>query len=148
MSDALAARLIRRCEGCRLEAYQDSKGLWTIGVGSILVDGLPVRPGMTITQERADALLESELASKSRAVDAAITQPMTDGQRAAMISLAYNIGVSAFRASTLVRKFNASDAAGAAAEFPKWVYAGGHIIQGLVNRRKLERAVFEGSATV
>jgi lysozyme len=61
-----------------------------------------------------------------------------------MTSLAYNIGLDAFRASTLLRLYNAGNTAGAAAQFDRWSRANGRVLRGLVARREAERAVFEG----
>ena len=66
----------------------------------------------------------------------------------AFVSLAYNIGSGAFCGSTLVRKLNAGDYAGACAEIDRWVYAGGKRLPGLVKRRAEERARCEGKAPV
>lgn len=143
---AMGERLVRQCEGCRLHPYQDSAGVWTIGIGSIrLADGSPVTATtLPITSDEADALLMGELSDKIAKVDALIPPNATDGQRAALYSFTYEEGVGAFALSTLLRKFHAGDIAGAEAEFPKWVYAGGHVVQGIVNRRSLELAVFQG----
>ena len=73
-----------------------------------------------------------------------VTREMTPGQEAALLSFAYNVGTRALRDSTLLRLLNGGDAKGAAEEFGKWVYASGHVLNGLVTRRKLERAVFLG----
>ena len=143
---AMGERLVRQFEGLRLYPYQDSAGVWTIGYGSIrLADGSPVTATTPpITADAADALLMAELTDKIAKVDALIPADATDGQRAALYSFTYEEGIGAFSSSTLLRKFQAGDIAGVEAEFPKWVYAGGRVVQGIVNRRKLELAVFQG----
>ena len=73
-----------------------------------------------------------------------IKRPMTDGQKAAFLSFAFNVGNRAFCDSTLARKANAGDMAGACAELSRWTYAGGKQLPGLVRRRATERAVCEG----
>lgn len=70
--------------------------------------------------------------------------PLYQHEYDAYASLAYNVGVTAFCNSTLVKKANAEDYAGACAEFDRWIYAGGRVVPGLVNRRKKERAMCEG----
>lgn len=140
-----AHALIKRWEGLRLDAYQDVAGLWTIGYGHLIKPGEryhPYGPVTRITEAEADALLDTDMFSARAAVDRAITRPMTEGERAAMVSLAFNIGGTAFQNSTLARKFNAGDTAGAAAEFARWNRAGGSVVQGLINRRAAEQEVF------
>ena len=72
----------------------------------------------------------------------AVLVPLNDNQLAACTSLAYNIGLAAFRGSTLLRKLNDGDYQGAADQFPVWNKAGGRVVQGLVNRRAAERDLF------
>ncbi|MDU2883127.1 MAG: lysozyme, partial [Enterobacter sp.] len=60
----------------------------------------------------------------------------------ALVDFAYNLGVKALEGSTLLKKLNAGDYAGAAAEFPKWNKAGGKVLPGLVKRREAERTLF------
>jgi len=140
----IALPLIKRWEGCKLTAYPDpgtGGAPWTIGWGST---GPGIRRGVTWTQAQADARLADDVRKFMDGVSAALTVAPLPRELAAMTSLAYNVGLSAFRGSTLLRKFNAGDKAGAAAEFPRWNKAGGRVMQGLVNRRADERTVFEG----
>lgn len=140
-----ALSLIKRWEGLSLKAYQDVAGLWTIGYGHLIRPGErfhPYGPVMHITQAEADALLVSDSAAARKAVADAVKVPLSAGERAALESLAFNIGGTSFAGSTLVRKLNAGDRAGAAAEFLRWVHAGGKVVQGLVNRREDERREF------
>jgi GH24 family phage-related lysozyme (muramidase) len=135
--------LIKRWEGCRLKAYQDSVGVWTIGYGLTSAAGIvPVTAGMTITQRQADAYLVEALAKYEAAVLKALTRTPGQPQFDAMVSLCYNIGPGAFAGSTLVRRFNAGDIAGAADAFLMWNKAGGRVLKGLENRRKDERTMF------
>lgn len=134
--------LIRRSEGCRLTAYRCPAGVWTVGYGHT---GPDVTEGMTITQERAEELLAADVAEFEKRVQQLVTAPMTQGQFDAMVSFAYNVGLNAFAASTLLRKFNAEDYDGAAAEFARWNRGGGKVLPGLVARRNEERAMFEES---
>lgn len=140
----VALALIKRWEGCKLTAYPDpgtGGAPWTIGWGST---GPGIHKGVTWTQAQADARLADDVRKFMAGVMAAVTVPALPREIGAMTSLAYNIGLTAFRGSTLLRKFNADDKAGAAAEFPRWNRADGRVLQGLVNRRADERAVFEG----
>jgi len=76
------------------------------------------------------------------AVNNAVTVPLSQNQFDALVSLAYNIGTNAFSKSTLVKKLNANDNRAAADQFDVWVNAGGKRMQGLVNRRAKEKALF------
>jgi GH24 family phage-related lysozyme (muramidase) len=140
--------LIKKWEGCRLKAYQDSVGVWTIGYGLTSAAGIvPVTKGMVITQQQADDYLVRSLVKYEAAVTRALTRAPSQPQFDAMVSLCYNIGPGAFAGSTLVRRFNSGDIPGAADAFLMWNKAGGKVLQGLVNRRMDERAFFLRSAT-
>lgn len=140
-SSACAA-LVRQFEGLRLAAYQDSVGVWTIGYGHT---GQDVRPGMTITNAQAADLLLVDLGTAGRAVTRVLTVPVLQCQFDALTSFAFNLGGRALAGSTLLRMVNAGDP-GAAAQFDRWVHAGGQVLIGLVRRRAAERAMFEGRA--
>ena len=132
---------IKGFEDLRLVAYPDpgtGGKPWTIGWGHTK----GVKPGNQITQQQAEQFLSEDLAVFELTVNSAIKRPMTQNQFDAMVSLAFNIGGTAFAGSTLVRKFNTGDAKGAADEFPKWKNSGGKVMPGLVKRRAAEREMF------
>ena len=136
-------RLIEAREGVRLKAYRDSVGIWTIGVGHTSAAGPPaVVPGLGITAAQASDILSQDLAQFERAVAQAVTVPLASHEFDALVSLAFNIGAGAFARSTLVRRLNAGDRAGAAEAFLMWANAGGK--QVLLRRRKAERRQFLG----
>jgi GH24 family phage-related lysozyme (muramidase) len=135
--------LIKQFEGCKLTAYQDSVGVWTIGYGwTHPVDGKPVRAGMTIKQETAERLLKTGLVSYEIDVSRLVKVGLTQGQFDALVSFTYNLGARSLSTSTLLRKLNAGDYAGAADEFMRWNKAGGKVLNGLTRRREAERALF------
>lgn len=135
---AIAAR-----EGNVLTAYQDSVGIWTIGVGHTAAAGSPVpKAGMKITSAESDAILSRDLAKFEASVSNAVKVPLNQNEFDALVSLAFNIGGGAFSNSTLVRKLNAGDRAGAAQQFLVWNKAGGRVLNGLVKRRESERRQF------
>lgn len=140
---AHAMALVRKWEGCRLEAYLCPAKVWTIGYGAT---GAGIREGARWTQAQADDRLARDVENFQRGVRALLKREASDNELGAMTSLAYNVGLTAFRASTLLRLFNAGDKAGAAKEFPKWNRARGRVLSGLVNRRAHEREVFEQPA--
>ncbi|AIS17521.1 hypothetical protein LT40_08970 [Pseudomonas rhizosphaerae] len=137
--------LIKSAEGLRLKAYPDpgTGGLpWTIGYGS--TSG--VTRNMVITEAQAEQMLAEDLVRFERIVERAVRVPVTQGQFDALVSFTYNVGEGNFTKSTLLRKLNAGDTAGAAEQFSRWVHAGGKVLSGLVKRRAAERALFLGIA--
>lgn len=135
--------IVKSFEGLRLQAYQDSVGIWTIGYGHTSMAGPPdVYPGMVITEAEADQILRRDLDLFEAGVTRGIAIATNSDQFSAMVSFAFNVGLGAFRDSTLLRKHNAGDFAGAANEFLRWVYAGGQVLPGLERRRKAERALY------
>lgn len=135
--------LIKRFEGLRLKAYQDSVGVWTIGYGwTQPVDGKKVGPGMQINQATADRLLKCGVVKYEQGVNQLVKVRITQGQFDALVSFAYNLGLRSLSTSTLLNKLNAGDKQGAADEFGKWVNAGGKRLDGLVDRRAAEHEMF------
>jgi len=135
--------LIKRFEGLELKAYQDSVGVWTIGYGwTQPVDGKKIGRGMVIDLETADRLLKCGVVQYEQGVNQIVKVKITQGQFDALVSFAYNLGFRSLSTSTLLRKLNAGDKQGAAAEFGKWVNAGGVKLAGLVKRRAAERELF------
>lgn len=134
---------ITRREGNKLKAYKDSVGVLTIGVGHTSAAGPPrVVSGMTITAQESDDILSRDLALFEKAVSSAVKVPLKQNEFDALVSLAFNIGAGAFSKSTLVRKLNAGDRAGAADQFLVWNKAGGKVLKGLASRRADERKQF------
>ena len=130
-------------EGKRLAAYDDGAGVWTIGFGTtVYPNGIKVKKGDTCTEAQAKAYMAHDLKKFESAVNNTVKVPLNQNQFDALVSLAYNIGTNAFSKSTLVKKLNANDIRGAADQFDVWVNAGGKRMQGLVNRRAREKALF------
>lgn len=133
-------RLLKAFEGLRLQAYQDSVGVWTIGYGTTA----NVRPGMVITEAQAEELMRRDLNRFERAVDDLVTVPLNSDQFSALVSFAYNVGEGALASSTLLRLLNQRNYQGAADQFLRWDKAGGRALAGLTRRRRAERALFLG----
>lgn len=138
----LAREIIARWEGLRLEAYLCPAGVWTIGYGET---GPHVKRGLKWTKAQAEAALDDLLKDYGRDVQASIRVPVSANEKAALVSLAYNIGVGALRSSTLLRKLNAGDKQGAAEQFGRWNKSGGRVLAGLTKRRADERRLFLGA---
>jgi lysozyme len=136
--------LIKQYEGCKLTAYQDIVGVWTIGYGTTAMADVGIVPakGMTITQDRAEDLLRQGIDKFAAKVDELITAKVNQNERGAIICLAYNIGCGALSKSTVLRELNAGNKDRAAAAFKMWNKAGGEVVQGLVNRRNAEVTLF------
>lgn len=130
--------LVKQWEGCKLKAYKDGGGVWTIGYGHI--EG--VVPGMVWTQDQAEATLLAELSKYEKAVDQAVTVGLTENQFAALVVFTYNVGVNAFKSSTLLKKLNAGAFAECADQFLRWNRDNGVVVAGLTNRRNGERTLF------
>lgn len=137
--------LIKEFEGCKLEAYKDSAGVWSIGYGSTARAGVGIEPveGMTITEAEAEWYLQKALEKFSDSIRPAITAPIGGNEWAAFLSLAYNIGPTAFKKSSALRHFNAGDKAKAAKSILLWNKAGGKVLKGLERRRAAEKKLFE-----
>ena len=135
--------LICNFEGLRLKAYDDGVGVWTIGFGTTKYpNGIRVKKGDTCTLDQAKAYMQNDLKAFEQTVNNTVKVPLNQNQFDALVSLAYNIGSTAFKNSTLVRQLNEGNYKAAANQFNVWVNAGGKRMQGLVNRRAAERTLF------
>lgn len=136
--------LIKHYESCRLTAYQDSVGKWTIGFGNTFYeDGRPVKEGDIIPQWRADELFKRVVSKFERAVND-LGLNLKQNQFDALVSFAWNEGIEALQQSTLIRKVRNTpdDLIGIDDEFLKWIYAGGKKLRGLVARRRSESFLY------
>lgn len=132
-------------EGLRLKAYPDpgtGGAPWTIAYGH--TDG--VSEGDTCTSAEADAWLEEDISGAEDEVNSLVKVPVTQAQFDALVDFCFNAGSGNLEHSTLLRKLNAGDYAGADEEFKKWVFGGGHKLPGLVARREKEASWFNTGA--
>lgn len=130
---------IKRWEGLRLEAYMPTPNdVPTIGYGHTHSAYM----GMVITEREAEELLRLDLKWSREAVNEYVEVPLSQEQYDALVSFVFNVGGTAFRRSTMLRKLNASDYVGAANEFPRWNKQKGKVLRGLTNRRLYEKAKF------
>ena len=142
-TSASMRQMIEGFEGLRLEAYQDSVGVWTIGYGHT-----PSSPGQVITKEQADSLMASDLVRFESKINGFCGEATTQGQFDAMVSFAYNLGAGALQGSTLLRLHQSGDYPGAADQFLRWDHAGGEVLAGLTRRRQAERQVYLDASPV
>jgi len=131
---------IQDVEGCKLFAYLDTGGVWTIGVGHT---GPEVVKGLSCTMGQAMVWLAEDVREAEDAINKAVKVSLTQNQFDALVSFVFNVGVGAFLSSTLLKKLNAGDYEGAAGQFPRWNKDNGKEIAGLTKRRHLEQSVFQ-----
>lgn len=135
--------LIKSFEGLRLKAYDDGVGVWTIGFGTIKYpNGVRVKKGDTCSDAQAEQYLRNDLVTFENAINKLVKVSLTQNQFDALVSFTYNLGETNLASSTLLKKLNAKDCKGAAAEFPRWNKAGGKVLNGLVKRRNAEMELF------
>jgi len=132
--------IVKRFEGCKLKSYKCPAGVWTCGWGAT---GPDVTENTVWTQQQADERLAKDL---DKFVDGVLKlSPVLKGQvnrLSAVTSFAYNTGLGAYQKSTMRKKIDAQDYAGAQAEFSRWTKAGGKELPGLVRRRQAEADLF------
>lgn len=132
--------LVKRFEGFRAKPYLCPAGVPTVGYGH--TEGVSLSDP-AISREMAEALLVKDLAAFAAGVARRLTAPVSQHQFDALVSFAYNAGLGNLQRSTLLKRVNTGDHAGAAIEFAKWTRAKGVELPGLVKRRAAERALFE-----
>ena len=136
--------LIKRFEGCKLKAYQDAVGIWTIGYGHT---GPNVHDGLTITQKQADDILAQDVGRFASGVAANVRVSLTQSEFDALVSFAFNVGLGAFKTSTLLRLLNDNaDRNVVASQFLRWNKAGDKVLEGLTKRKNAEKALFLSKA--
>jgi lysozyme len=130
--------LIKGFEGLRTAAYRCPAGILTVGYGHT---GRDVTQGLVITEAQAEALLRRDLEHFEQAVTA-LAGDCTQGQFDALVAFAFNVGIGALKASSLLKRHRAGDFAGAANQFLRWDKAGKQVLPGLTKRRAAERALY------
>lgn len=136
--------LIKRFEGLKLQSYLCPAKVWTIGFGTTKINGKPVTANMTISKDQAEQYLINDLIIFEIGVNSIFkTTTLNQNQFDALVSFAYNLGVTALLNSTLTKKIkvNTFDPT-IKNEFLKWCYADGKILEGLQLRRKVEASLY------
>ena len=131
-------KLIKEFEGLRTSSYDDGGGVQTIGYGHT---GEGVDQG-NISEAEAEELLRADLETAENAIESLVEVPLKQSEFDALVSFVFNVGQGALAKSTLLKKLNAGDKAGAAREFAKWKYAKGKELSGLKRRRAAEKQLF------
>jgi lysozyme len=130
--------IIKRSEGLRLTAYQDTGGVWTIGYGHT---GPDVHQGLTITEARADELLRADIMEAEGDVRR-LCPVTTQNQFDALVSFTFNLGGGQLEKSTLRRLHNEGKYAEAQGQFGRWINDNGRELPGLVTRRADEAELY------
>jgi|TARA_B100001094_G_scaffold258340_1_gene258120 lysozyme len=133
--------LIKKFEGCKLEAYLDAVDVPTIAYGRTK----DVKIGDICTQQQAEDWLEEELVEYAGYVEKAVTVPLEQNQFDALVSWTYNLGPSNLNRSTALKLLNMSEYDGVPAQLKRWNKAGGKVLDGLVRRREAEAEMFKGN---
>ncbi len=136
-------QLTERFEGCRLNAYPDTGGVWTIGYGH--THG--VHEGMTCTPEQAQIWLEQDIQAAADAVNRLVSVLLKQSEFDALVDFVFNLGAGAFARSTMLEDLNAGNLAAAALQFPLWDRDAGRVLAGLLHRRLAEEAEFNEERT-
>lgn len=135
--------IIREFEGFRSTAYRDTGGVWTIGFGTIRYpNGVKVKQGDTCTREQAELWLKSDCLWVNACLDKYVKVKVSQNQFDALASFVYNVGETQFIKSTMLSLINQNNLTAAANQFDRWIFDNGKRIQGLVNRRAKEKALF------
>lgn len=137
-----AINLIEQFEGFSSVAYKCPAGIWTIGYGSTMIDGVPVVEGQVIIRQKALDDLYQRVAELAKQIDKLVDVDLTNNQLNALIDFCYNLGIGNFRLSALLKKLNQENYQGAADELLRWNKSGGKVLPGLTRRREAERDLF------
>lgn len=133
--------LLKQFEGFSKTSYPDSGGIYTIGYGNITYkNGTAVKKGETITEVQASDLLLYFVNKFTAKILPFIKVNLNQNQFDALVIFAYNVGVSAFSKSTLIKVINENpnDKVGISEQFLRWNKVGGVPVKGLTNRRQKE----------
>jgi lysozyme len=136
--------LTKDFEQCRLMPYLDGGGVPTDGWGNTH----HVKMGVRITQEKADSDLLANVQDAVDAVNDYVTVALTQKQFDTLVDFTFNVGVQAFKTSTLLKKLNAGDYQGAHDQFDRWNMDNGKVINGLQRRRDAEQSLWESDSIV
>lgn len=135
--------LVKKYEGFSATPYLCPAGYWTIGYGEVLgKEWKNEWKNLVITKEEAEERLRRKLFQYFLQIFPLVTVPLHPWMWDALTSFSYNVGIFAFRSSSLRQKLNRGEFEDAANEFPRWVYAGGRILKGLKRRREEEKKLF------
>ena len=131
--------LIKKFEGCKLEAYYCSGGVLTIGYGH--TGG--VKETDVITQEEADKLLKGDVLKFEQYVSDNVKVELDQSQFDALVAWTFNLGPGNLKESTMLKKLNNGEYESIPFEIRRWNKAGGKTLDGLIRRRNAEALLFQ-----
>ena len=131
--------LIKKFEGCKLEAYKCSAGVWTIGYGHTA----GVKEGDVCTLEEAEKLLRGDIFKFEDYVQESVKVDLDQSQFDALVAWTFNLGPGNLRSSTMLKKLNNGEYESVPFEMRRWNKAGGKTLDGLIRRRQAESLLFE-----
>lgn len=148
-------QLLESWEGFKPKLYKDSAGLPTIGVGHLLtkselssgkivINGLPVQYSNGLTDQQVIDLLGQDVRPAEKAVNNGVKVPLNQNQFDTLVSFTFNVGISAFTSSTLLKVLNLKQYTDVPTQLLRWTRTGGQVVQGLVNRRQNEIKLWNG----
>lgn len=126
--------LIKKFEGCELNAYQCSADVWTIGYGHTR----GVSEGDTCTKDDAEKILIDDLVEFEGYVNDLVDAELTQNQFDALVAWTFNLGPTNLKSSTLLTRLNSGDLDDVPHQIKRWNKAGGKVLDGLVRRREAE----------
>jgi lysozyme len=146
-------KLLSEWEGFELNVYRDVAGLPTIGVGHLLtkdelssgkliINAVVVQYGSGLTEQQVLDLLAQDLSPMESGVTGSITVALTQNQFDALVAFTFNVGLGAFKDSTLLKELNAGHLQAVPDQLRRWIHAGGQVSRGMVNRREKEVALW------
>lgn len=134
--------LIKKFEGCELNAYQCSANVWTIGYGHTK----EVTENNECSMEEAEEILVADLEEFEEWVEKLVSVEMAQNEFDALVAFTFNLGPTNLRTSTLLERLNDRKFEDVPAEMKRWNRAGGVVVDGLVRRREAEALLFKGEA--
>jgi lysozyme len=132
--------LIKKFEGCKLEAYLCPANVWTIAYGRTK----DVKEGDTCTQEKAEEWLIEEMEEYEGYINDQVTVDLEQNQFDALVSWVYNLGPTNLSSSTMLKVLNEEKYNEVPNQIRRWNKAGGKVLKGLIRRREAESLLFEG----
>ena len=132
--------LIKKFEGCELEAYKCAAGVWTIGYGSTK----GVEEGDSLTQEDADKLLKHEMDEYEGYIKDMVKIDLKQNEFDSLVSWVFNLGPANLKASTMLKVINDNKLEEVPSQMKRWNKANGKVLEGLIRRREAEALLFQG----
>ena len=150
-------KLFKEWEGFERRRYLDSGGAWTIGIGHLItkseltlgfikIGNAIVNLDAELSEDEVWKLFNQDIKRFEKVVNERVTPALNQNQFDALVSFAYNVGVTAFEGSTLLKVLNQHHFDQVQHQLMRWIYDNGKVVKGLLNRRKKECLLWEGKS--